>query len=45
MKYEVYVMKEATYTIEAESEEDALNIADAWLMEQDFDECDVEEIN
>ena len=45
MKYEVYVMKEATYIIDAESEEDALNIADLWLMERDFDECDIEEID
>ena len=44
MTYKVYVMKEATYTIEADSEEEALDIADGYLMECDFDDYDITEI-
>lgn len=40
-EYEVYVMKKATYLIKAESEEHALDIADEYLQERDFDECEV----
>lgn len=42
--YEVYVLKTATYSIEAESEEQALDIADIYLQERDFDEYEVVEI-
>lgn len=44
MKYEVYVMKAATYTIEADSEEEALDVADEYLMACDFDDYEVTEI-
>jgi hypothetical protein len=39
--YEVYVKKEATYYIEAESEEEALDIADEWLNERTFDDYEI----
>lgn len=42
--YEVYVSKTATYIIEAKSEAQALNIADMYLQERDFDECEIVEI-
>lgn len=42
MRYVVTVEKRATYEIEADSEAQALNIADEWLHERDFDECEVE---
>ena len=41
MKYVVTVEKRATYIVEANSEAQALNIADEWLNERDFDECDI----
>ena len=42
--YQVTVTKSATYDIKATSEEMALNIADEYLMERDFDECEIKEI-
>lgn len=43
--YEVYVTKSAVYCIEAESEEEALNIADEWLNDREFDRCVIREID
>ena len=45
MKYVVTVEKKATYFIEANSETQALNIADEWLNERGFDKCDIREAN
>lgn len=45
MKYVVTVEKKATYFVEASSETQALNIADEWLNEREFDECDIREAN
>ena len=42
--YRVTVTKSATYDIKAASKEMALNIADEYLMERDFDECEIIEI-
>ena len=41
--YKIYVKKEASYYVKAESEEEALNIADEWLNERDFDDYEIEE--
>ena len=43
MKHVVTVEKKATYFIEANSETQALNIADEWLNERGFDKCDIRE--
>ena len=45
MKYVVTVEKKATYFIEANSETQALNIADEWLNERGFDKCDIRAAN
>ena len=45
MKYVVIVEKKATYFIEANSETQALNIADECLNERGFDKCDIREAN
>ena len=45
MKYVVTVEKNATYIVEANSETQALNIADEWLNERGFDKCDIREAN
>jgi hypothetical protein len=41
MKYEVYVIKEACYEIEADSETEALMIADEYLQNRDFDDYEI----
>lgn len=43
-KYLVYAKLESEYEIEATSEEEALNIAYQYLIERDFDDCSVEEM-
>lgn len=45
MKYVVTVEKSATYIVEANSETQALNIADEWLNERGFDKCDIRAAN
>ena len=45
MKYVVTVEKKAAYLIEANSETQALYIADEWLNEREFDECSIREAN
>lgn len=43
-KYLVYAKLESEYEIEAASKEEALNIAYQYLIERDFDDCSVEEM-
>ena len=43
--YKVKVLKEATYYIEAENEAEALDLADEWLNERNFDNYSIEETN
>ena len=43
--YKVKVLKEATYYIEAENEAEALDLADEWLNERNFDFFSTEEID
>lgn len=43
--YKVHVLKEATYYIETETDAEALDLADEWLNERDFDYCSIEEIS
>ena len=42
--YEIYVTKSAVYCIEADSEEEALMVADEWLNDCEFDKCVIREI-
>lgn len=43
--YKVKVLKEATYYIEAENEAEALDFADEWLNERNFDNYSIEEMS
>lgn len=43
--YKVHALKEATYYIEAENEAEALDLADEWLNERNFDNYSIEEIS
>ncbi len=45
MKYVVKVEKSATYIVEAKCEIQALNIANNWLNDRDFDECSIRAAN
>ena len=43
--YKVKVLKEATYYVEAENDAEALDLADEWLNERNFDNFSIEEIS
>lgn len=43
--YKVTVIKEATYYVEAENDAEALDLADEWLNERNFDNYSIEEIS
>lgn len=43
--YKIHVLKEAVYHIEAENEAEALDFADEWLNERNFDYYSIEEVN
>lgn len=43
--YKVKVVKEATYYVEAENDAEALDLADEWLNERNFDDFSIEEIS
>ncbi len=43
--YKIHVLKEAVYKIEAESETEALDFADEWLNEREFDYYSIENLS